>query len=129
MDRTNELKEVALSNMREMDKYANLRVLRELYEESAAIDKHRLPEASRIHAQEHRHILDLLDKAVEEEVRAVTRAYWRFYLDDLESRTSCRECSNCKDKRYTPYADNYCPSCGAIMNMPYPETEKILEEI
>lgn len=112
-----------------MDKYANLRVLRELIEESAAIDKHRLPEASRIHAQEHRHLLHLLDKAVEEEVRAVTRAYWRFYLDDLVSRTGCRECSNCGDVRDTLHADNYCPNCGAIMNMPYPETEKILEEI
>ena len=129
MDKTNELKEVALSNKREMDKYANLRVLRELYEESAAIDKHRLPEASRIHAQEHRHILHLLDKAVEEEVRAVTRAYWKFCLDDLMSMTGCRECSNCGEVRDTLRADNYCPNCGAIMNMPYPETEKILEEI
>lgn len=112
-----------------MDKYANLRVLRELVEESAAIDKHRLPEASRIHAQEHRHLLHLIDKAVEEEVRAVTRAYWKFYLDKLGNTTSCRECSNCGDRRYTPFADNYCPSCGAEMGLSKPETEKILEEI
>lgn len=63
-----------------------------------------------------------------------SHGYWTFKIEldkenNLLAKTTRRTCSACGDERFTPFTSEYCPKCGAIMDLTLKETEKILEEI
>ena len=79
-------------------------------------DTHKTIEASRIHRQEHHHLMSIIEKQPTADVVEVKRGKWEkrtFIVFDNEIKDSyhCSECNTTWDT-----ATNYCPNCGAKMD-------------
>lgn len=88
-----------------------------VYKVSRSKDNHRTVEGSLVHAQEHNHILHILDKLPAADVVEVVHAYW-----DKDRVTGAMSCSNCRmpppgDAELEDFYESaYCQSCGAKMD-------------
>lgn len=52
------------------------------------------------------------------EISRVRHGHWIYHLDDLFPNESTQECSYChEEERLTLYNENYCPNCGAKMDV------------
>ena len=59
----------------------------------------------------------LYDDYVKADVAPVIHAHWINHFDDLFPVESTVECSNCHEEQMTLLDDNYCPNCGAKMEV------------
>ena len=80
------------------------------YEMSLKNDTHRTEEASRIHAQEHRRILHLLDNIPAADVVEVKHGRW--VLNEHGQMFCCA----CGEFPELAIEKPYCPNCGAKMD-------------
>lgn len=107
--------------------YIEKEALRIAYEKSYQNDNHVVEGASAIHAQEHRHILHILDKQPAADVEVVKHGRWIDRYDG-EYVNPLYECSECKESALYEYRVNnrggyftvqvlsaHCPHCGAKM--------------
>ena len=61
----------------------------------------------------------LLDEIPAADVSPVVHGRWIYHPDDLFPGDSTQECSCCHEEEYlTLYNENYCPNCGAKMDLP-----------
>ena len=61
----------------------------------------------------------LLDEIPAADVAPVRHGRWIYHPDDLFPGDSTQECSCCHEEEYlTLYNENYCPNCGAKMDLP-----------
>lgn len=108
--------------------YLEKEALRIAYEKSCQKNNHVVEGASAIHAQEHRHILHILDKQPAADVEVVKHGRWIDRYDG-EYVNPLYECSECKESALYEYRVNnrggyftvqvlsaHCPNCGAKMD-------------
>ena len=80
-------------------------------------DTHKTIEASRIHRQEHHHLMSIIEKQPTADVVEVKHGEW-FEVDDGIDIGSGKhlECSICGKWKKDRIKSNYCPNCGAKMD-------------
>lgn len=94
-----------------MAEYIEREALRLAYEKSAKNDNHRIEGASAIHAQEHRHILHILDRQPAADVVEVVRCKdckYRSYDYDCVGNHLCEKRGNryyCEDNDFCSYGE------------------------
>ena len=68
-----------------------------------------------------------IGKTPEADVVPVRHGRWIYHPDDLFPGDSTQECSCCHEEEYlTLYNENYCPNCGAKMDL-HDECEQQVE--
>lgn len=98
--------------------YIEKEALRIAYEKSYQNDNHIVNGASAIHAQEHRHILHILDKQPAVDVEVVKHGRWvNMTMAIVDTVGSCTNCGKeaVWRSRNKPYS--ICPNCGAKMDL------------
>ena len=64
-------------------------------------------------------VYESIEDAPAADVAPVRHGRWIYHPDDLFPGDSTQECSCCHEEEYlTLYNENYCPNCGAKMDLP-----------
>lgn len=93
-----------------MPEYIERKALMIAYEKSLHKDTHKTFDASRIHAQEHYHIMNIIQNAPAADVVEVRHGKW-------SKRGNEKTCSECRFIYYSNNDEwNFCPNCGAKMD-------------
>lgn len=97
--------------------YIERETARLAYEMSLKNNNHVVEGASAIHIQEHRHILHILNKIPAADVVEVRHGRWEKVIPTKSAAkwSTKVSCSQCHGQGYERY--NYCPNCGAIMDL------------
>lgn len=80
-------------------------------------DTHKTIEASRIHRQEHHHLMSIIEKQPTADVAEVKHGEWIEVDDGIDIGSGKHlECSICEKWKKDRIKSNYCPNCGAKMD-------------